>query len=217
MPKDRLVVIFGEDENDSRALAHLCHAVTKDETFDTKVIKRPPVLKRDAAPKKRQGMSQTIAAFADGLSKGRARVIVVAHRDCDAVEPAHVASSQELEADLQAAGVKHGVAATPAWEMETWWMVFPAALASARRCWRDVDYSNRAVGQIADSKERLTRDLRPQPAAARHRCPDFAESDGILVAESIRRFGIDAALSGTMPASLVEFRERLIKRLDLAQ
>ena len=62
------------------------------------------------------------------------------------------AEAEALKRELHDAGVADVVAATPAWEIETWWMLFPHALARVRGCWRPVDYSTRHVGRIQDAE-----------------------------------------------------------------
>jgi hypothetical protein len=106
------------------------------------------------------------------------------------VEPAHRAEAEALRRVLSLAGITDVVAATPAWEIEAWWMLFPEALAATRRCWRVVDYANRHVGLIRNAKEQLRRDLRPVVRDARVRCKDFVESDGVRVAEEILKAGL---------------------------
>jgi hypothetical protein len=144
-------------------------------------------------------MSVEIAALWRAEQKQGRRVVVLVHRDCDDLEPAHVAASEGLKSEIHAAGVADAVAATPAWEIEAWWMLFPEALARVRRCWRAVDYSNQHVGRFQNAKERLRRDLRPIEQAARKRCPDFVDSDGIRVAEEIWKGGLIER--GTLPRS----------------
>lgn len=203
------VIVFGEDDNDRRALVHLIHAILSDVSLaEVKPIRRPIVLARNAEQSgKRRDMATDIAAFWRAEARPGLKLIVVAHRDCDRLEPAHVAETSSLEEELRRAGVPDPVAATPAWEIEAWWMLFPEALARTRGCWRRVNFSGH-VGSIADAKERLTRDLRPIGKAERRRCPDFVESDGIRVAEEVRKVGIAAGVEGRSH-SFRAFRQRL--------
>ena len=139
------VLIFAEDTNDAEALKELIRVLAPGALV--KVLRDPPVLGRDTAHTKRIKMSGTIAAFARDEETGGRRVVVVAHRDCDAVEPAHLGEASSLIDVLRAAGVTLPVAATPAWEMEAWWMLFPAALAKTRGCWKpSIIGRNRSVG-----------------------------------------------------------------------
>ena len=130
-------------------------------------------------------MSEDIAAFASVMERADVKVIAVVHTDCDAVEPAHVQATEALNADLKRAGVRHPIAVTPAWEMETWWMLFPVAVRSVRNCWDEIDYGGKHVGAIRNSKEQLTRDLRPKSRDIQRRCPDYHESDSITIARRV--------------------------------
>jgi len=153
-----------------------------------KNIRQPVVLNRNAAASgKRKKMAEEIASFARGHKKKGCKIYAVAHRDCDATEPAHVVESSGLEAELRKAGVENPIAATPAWEMETWLMLFPAALQSVRPCWKQIDYGSQHVGLFEHAKERLTKDLQPHDREARKRCPEYREEDSIRVAEQIAR------------------------------
>lgn len=182
MPRT-LVIIYGESSNDTGALRHLIRSIVPpDHDLTFKPMRSPVVLSRGAARKRRNTMSNDIART-ERADRRRMRVVVVAHRDCDDVEPSHITNGQELVAELRQAGVQRPVAATPAWDIESWWMQFPAALAATRGCWRDVDYRGRHVGSIPRTKEKLTRDLKPQ--AAGHRCPEYRESDSIAIAREV--------------------------------
>lgn len=186
MPGAPIFLIFGEDDTDRRALANLIKAIApRGARVDVRPIRSPLVLPRETAAKKRRKNVNEIAAFSKGMNTGETPVITVAHRDCDSTEPSHVAISEAIESELRAAGVELPIAAAPAWEIETWWMLFPEAIASHRPCWRKVNYGAAHVGSFENSKERLIRDLRA-PAADRARCRDYRESDGIWISENIK-------------------------------
>jgi hypothetical protein len=208
MNRNDCILIFGEDDNDRRALIHLIQGLLP-EGHNPKIEarRRPIILSRQA--RARLAMSTEIGALWRAERRRGRSVLVVVHRDCDAVEPAHVWESEALKKELHDVGVTDVVAATPAWEIETWWMLFPEALARVRGCWRAVDYSNREVGRIEDAKERLRRDLRPIGQAARNRCPDFTESDGIRVAQEIRKGGLAARPSGARCSSFETFKAEI--------
>lgn len=178
------VLVFGEDDNDRVALTHLVRGVARGST-KIRSLRKPIILSKDASANKRKTAAADIASFARGFEKIEGRVIVVAHRDCDDIEPAHESAAEVIETELRKAGVKIPIAATPAWEMETWWMLFPDVVSSLRDCWRPIDYGNKHVGRIENAKEQLTRDLRPVAASGRTKCPDFASADGPRVAEAI--------------------------------
>ena len=116
-----LIIVAGESQNDTHALEPLIRALLEPKRLpvDVKKLRAPTILSRQATPKKRASMAQLLAAAEEVERKRRPRVVVVAHRDCDDVEPAHRASSAELERDLARAGVLHPVAATSL-VSETW-------------------------------------------------------------------------------------------------
>ena len=202
---DTLLLYFGEDVNDTLSLIELSKSLIPSKfTVKHQHIRRPPILRRDASINKRRDMAQEVAGFAKPFAK-RGRTACVVHRDCDDIEPSHVDNATELEADLRACGVPRPVAATPAWEMETWLMLFPAALRAVRGCWSEVSYTNVSVGMISDAKERLRRDLRSKNA----KCKDYAESDSVLVAREINRQGPVNEQTCSRSASLADYRKRL--------
>lgn len=206
----RLVLFFGEDVNDANALMHLAKALAPAGVeIEMKYLRRPPILRRDSGNRKRRGMASEIAGFAEILGKRR-HVIVVVHRDCDQLEPAHVADSEDLYNDLVGAGVPNPVPATPAWEMETWWMLFPEALALTRKCWNKIDYGSVSVGMIANAKERLRRDLRPKNV----RCRDYCESDSGTIASFIAQHSLADEKTCSRSESLREFRQRFQNALS---
>lgn len=186
------ILIFGEDDNDRRALGHLVRALCPDNAkVRIEPRRQPIVLSREcAASGKRRSMANDIAQFARAEDGPGRRVVVIVHRDCDRLEPAHQEEAEALRMELRSAGIADVVAATPAWEIEAWWMLFPQALAATRRCWRIVDYAHQHVGLIPHAKERLRRDLRPVAWPARKSCKDFVESDGVRVAEEVLRAGL---------------------------
>ena len=149
-----------------------------------KTLREPLVLMKEVTlPRTRQRTTDRIAA----LSRLDAAVVaVIAHEDCDAIEPAHEALANRIESELAAAGVPTPIAATPAWDIEAWWMLFPQSLQMTRPCWASVDYGGRDVGRIERSKDVLRRQLRPVGTRARATCPDYVESDSINIAANIR-------------------------------
>lgn len=186
MTKPGFYLIFGEDPNDTMAIERLLPVLLGgDRIAGSKAMRHPVVLSRNAHREKRRGVSETISGFAKGFEENGRRVIVVAHRDCDACEPAHVEESRALEEDLRRHGVKRPVAATPAWEIEAWWMLFPNAVANVRKCWTKLNYGRSNVGAIVNAKERLVEDLRPKGRQAKGRCPDYTEADGPAIAAHI--------------------------------
>lgn len=179
------ILIFGEDHNDRAAVIHLIRALSPvNSKTNLTPLRKPIILARDASTKKRAKMSDEIANFVRAYQKTGKSVTVIVHRDCDAIEPAHVELAESLKKDLNAAGVRSFVAATPAWEIESWWMLFPKAIGKVCSSWKKVDYGSQWVGQIVNAKERLITDLRPSGGK---KCRDYCESDGIKIAEIISK------------------------------
>lgn len=182
-----LALIFGESSNDTAALKHLIPALLPaNKSPHCRTVREPGTLSKGAAIKKRVGVARAIAITAKYEARKRP-VVVVAHEDCDECEDAHIARMDAMKAELKKVGVDKVVAAAPAWELETWWMLFPEALCETRKCWRPIDFNNRKVGSIENAKEVVTRALRP---AGNHSCPDYQESDSERIAEQILRLDL---------------------------
>jgi hypothetical protein len=173
--------------------------------------RRPTILSREAK-RKRMNMAGEIKAFFDAEKSQSKRVSVVVHRDCDDIEPAHREQERALKELLAGVGLQDAVVAAPAWEIESWWMLFPEALHLARKCWNRIDYGAQHVGMITDAKEKLRRDLRPD-GAKRRSCPDFVESDGILVSEKISEQRLVHEPINARSDSFKSFREQTEKLL----
>lgn len=135
---------------------------------------------------------------------------VVLHEDADAVEPAHVLLAETKEAPFARAGF-HAVGAVPAWEIETWWLLFPDQTASVRRSWRTPDeFRGLDLGRIENSKEKLTSALRARGASPSSH--DYEERDSPVVAEAI-------VASGRIrePAAVSASWLRFVDRVDMIE
>jgi hypothetical protein len=193
------VLVFGEDDNDRKAIIHLIRALSDSKAKITP-HKKPIILDRGACKKKRAKMVEEIANFAKAYEKAGRGVAVIVHRDCDAVEPAHVELAKSLQEQLSAAGVRSLVAATPAWEIESWWMLFPKAIEKVCTCWKKVNYGSQWVGKFANAKEKLIRDLRP---SATRKCRDFCEADGVKIAKVVSE---DPSISARLRQNRIHLR-----------
>jgi hypothetical protein len=116
--------------------------------------------------------------------------VVVAHQDCDAVEPAHEGLADAIKAELEAAGVPNVIAVAPAWEMEAWWFLWPDAVAAVNSRWRRLSRRGNH-GMIQNVKEELRRDLRNQGVR------DYEESDSPKIAAQVRIKGLIGTKRGT--------------------
>lgn len=186
--RKRAILIFGEDENDTRFIAELIRTLCPDLAHSVKPLRRPPVLIKDASPADIPQRVDTIAALVDAEDATTDVICIFAHEDCDALEPAHVALAAKIEGAFARRGYSvHAV--TPAWELESWLFQFPDAVTAYRPTWRSLHaFSGRNVGLIADAKESLRRALRP--AGAGNATRDYQESDAQEIAKYINSLGL---------------------------
>ena len=201
------ILVFGEDDNDRFAMAHLVRALSPaDSKAKITRLRKPIILARDASKKNRAKMSDEIASFVRAYQKVGKSVTVIVHRDCDAIEPAHTELADSLENEISAAGVESFVPATPAWEIESWWMLFPKAIEKVCSSWKKVDYGSKWVGQFTNAKERLIKDLRPTDGG---KYRDFREADGIRIAEVVSKDPSHISAIKARSDSFMAFKSKL--------
>jgi hypothetical protein len=186
------VLIFGESEHDRRAIRHLVVALRPDLDGAAEERRSPLVLIKGALPATARDNAAEIAKLARAEASRRDVLAVLAHQDCDALEPAHERVASKLEDTLRTAGCPNPIAVAPAWEIEAWWLVFPEAVAGVVDGWRSPDdWLGRDVGKVKDAKEALRRAVRPRgKGSQRGRPRDYAERDSIRIAEAIRTAGL---------------------------
>lgn len=186
-----MVLVFGESEHDRRAIVHLVQGLRPDLRGKVEERRQPLVLIKGALPQKARSNAVEIASLAQREQEARELLAVLAHEDCDALEPAHIEVSKKIENELRNAGCPaEPIAVTPAWEIEAWWMVFPEAVGRIVQGWRDpVDWLGRDVGQVSEAKEKLAVAVQPRPRPMR---PPRAyhERDSIAVAANIVEDGL---------------------------
>lgn len=185
-----VALIFGESENDTRALAELIQALCPQLTNRVVTRRRPLVLIRSSSPNDVGLRARKLAAAVRAEKVATPVVCVFAHEDADEVEPAHQTIAEKIERALHEAGCPaHAV--VPAWEMESWLLLFPAALTAFRASWaRTAIYRGRDVGRVQNSKEKLIR-------LTRKSGQEYRESDAPLVAKKIRELQIANIPEGT--------------------
>lgn len=205
-------MIFGESDNDARAIAELIRALRPAGPVPV-AMRSPPVYMKDADLTKAYDNADDIATAVELAALERDVVAVFVHQDCDAIEPAHVALAARIEEVLVAAGVDAGRAVTPAWEIEAWWLLWPDAVAATRTSWRRPDdWVGREVGRIPDVKEALRRAIRPREGRRDKTFPDYRESDSPAIAAKVRELGvIDAPQARS--ASFDAFRRKVEETL----
>ena len=135
----------------------------------------------------RKNLAEIAAVVRAEQRRGR-RCVVVAHRDCDAIEPAHERIADALEQGLTDQGITQAVAAAAAWEIEAWWFLWPDAAMAVNSKWQRPKPPRRNVGQVANAKEAFRHALRPRKRGQRPR--EYAESDSPKIAAQVRALGI---------------------------
>lgn len=191
------MVIFGESENDTQTICELFRALRPDFSGTIRPLRDPPLLIKDASPGNLPRRANVLAAIVRSEAVTSRVVGVLAHEDCDAVEPAHTGLSDKIESLFLEEGIT-AQAATPAWEMETWLFLWPEAATAYKPRWRRPDnYNGSNVGMLTDAKEKYKRTLRPSRAADRTRVRDYRESDSPMIAAKVRELEIIDSLSAT--------------------
>jgi hypothetical protein len=198
----KVSLIFAENKNDADSIAHLSKAIWA-QIPTPRYRRHPLVLIRD----KQQAEDRKKNA-ADILGVVKAEQVlndvcfVFAHKDCDAVEPAHVAQAKAMKVALAAQGLANVVPVAPAWETETWWFMWPDAVAAVNAKWTRLKRKGNH-GMITDAKETLRRDLRN--ANTRR---DYQESDSPTIAANVLSLGIIDQRIGSSE-SFTQFRREL--------
>lgn len=179
------ILVFGEDDNDRRALKELVQALAPGApAIHTR--RKPLVLIKDRELAKQRKNAGDIAEQVRIAHQRHEVRLVVAHQDCDAREPAHEAVATEIEERVGEAGVPV-VAATPAWEMEAWWYQWPDAVLSVVSRWKHPNREGSEIGRVRNAKEQLMRDLRP---GGKNPPRDYEESDAPEIAAAVREQGL---------------------------
>lgn len=184
----RTLLVFGEDDNDREAIRHLVAALRPDAPGFQK-RRRPLVLVKGRQPQRARDSLDEIAKV---VRADRCRFDVrgvIAHEDCDDVEPAHEELARSIEDGLARRDVR-AIAATPAWETEAWWFLWPSAVAAVHAGWRRLARKGERVGLIHNAKEELRRSLRPLTGTKRGGTRDYQESDSARIAQQVREQGI---------------------------
>lgn len=183
-------LVFGEDKNDADSLVELINAIWPDAP-KIAYARKPLVLIRDApSAEARKRNAAGVSAVVKAKSVVTDVRIVVAHQDCDAVEPAHLNLADSIRAELESEGVPNVVAVAPAWEIEAWWYLWPEAVAAVNSKWKRLGRTGNH-GMIKNAKEELRRALRVKGVR------DYEESDSPKIALQVRTKGIIGKRLGT--------------------
>lgn len=203
-PWDRAssILIFGEDENDTRSIREVVLAAVPTFAGAVKPLRRPPVFSKGANP---ESVRSHVSGMCDVIRAEMATssvVCVLVHRDCDAVTPAHVGDAKEIETAFRAEGFDV-TAVTPAWEMEAWLFLWPTAVSAYRSHWKlSQRYMGRNTGLIRNAKEEFRRAVR------NNRYRDYRESDAPGIFAKVRELQVLDKPEGTN-ASFSDFRTAL--------
>lgn len=191
-----IVLVFGESEHDRRAIRRLVEGLRPDLAGLVEERREPLVLIKRALPDKARSNAEKIAGIARAEARTRKVVAVLAHEDCDALEPEHIRVAEKLEKELSRAGCPNPTAVTPAWETETWWLIFPEAVGKVVQGWRDPDdWLGKDVGRVEHAKEKLARAVQPRPP---RKAPPrgYHERDSIAIAQNIVADGLLRSFEG---------------------
>lgn len=202
------VLVFGEDPNDTEAIKEFFQAL-RPAAPAVKPLRDPLVLVKDRDPRGvAENAEDAAQAVVDAAGVKYVVKLVIAHQDCDAVEPAHIRLAQAIEKawgrelDVPVIGV------APAWETEAWFYLWPDAVAAVNSSWKPLPRTPRNAGMIANAKEQLRRDLRP---GGRVRVDDYEESDAPRIAAKIRERGeVNQPLANVTSDSFRRFKMKVL-------
>lgn len=189
--RGEVVLFFGEDSNDGRAVAELFKALCPNYVGRCKALRSPLILARNARPDAAAGKAQDLCLEIEQnqiLDNVRCCFLV---QDCDATEPEDRVRQAELEQLIATAGCSVHVVVI-AWEIEAWWFLWPDTASRVVRSWRKPDrYVGREVGLITNAKEAYRQAVRP--VAGR---PNYEEAHSPRLAEQVRLSGAIRAPQG---------------------
>lgn len=177
------MLTFGENMNDSRAIAELIVAANPGLAGRVQPKPKPVSLTRGAGAQAQRQWVAEIRKVVDAFTAAQGPVAaVVIHRDADGHDP-----DGDVEASLATTLSVLGPAypAVPVQMTEAWWFLFPEAVESVRpQKWRGVLPRNVGdVERMDDPKKKLKSLTRATGAV-------YAESDSAAIAASIREKGV---------------------------
>lgn len=174
---------FCEDENDAIALRNIASAI-RPALPPVRFCRKPLILMRDQkAAEARKKNASDVSAVVRAWEQHAVVKFIIAHQDCDQVEPAHIALTNRIRTELNSQGLQNVVAVAPAWETEAWWFLWPDAVEAANSKWRKLTRTGNH-GMIKDAKKALERDLR-SPSAR-----EYVESDSRKISENVLKLGL---------------------------
>lgn len=207
-------LVFGESTYDTSAICRLVVGLRPEMKGRIESRRAPLVLvKGRRAAEQRKNAVEVSKVVKAAVSKGDRVVAVVAHQDCDDLEPSHEHIGAQIERQYAAAGIPSPIAATPAWEIETWWLLFPEAVQHIVPSWTRPDgHLGKDLGRIANSKEVLRRSVRNSRAQR-----EYSETDSPAIAAAIVELGLLGSFAGDSRRSRVGRRLRVTKCASLGR
>jgi hypothetical protein len=198
-----LVLVFGENRNDSRSIASLAVAANAGLERRVKAVPRPASLTRGAEPlpvrRWIDELCRMVRAFEE--SQGPVTAVLV-HRDADRSDPDACVEKQLRE---QIRRVPKAEPVVPVQELEAWWFLFPDAVEAVNpRAWRQLlPRGTGGVETIGNPKEQLIGYTRRQRGG-----PVYCEVDSVSIAEQILR-------NGFTPAGVSSSYDRFVELVSL--
>ena len=201
--REKVILVFGENFNDTRAIRELIAALCPGIEAYIEIRKTPIILMKQVTGMKLRSKAQQLARILRAERRLRDIECVFIHEDADALEPAHASLARKIEESVAAEGESiHAV--VPAWEIESWWLLWPDVLGSCRESWRSpTEFRGMNIGLVADAKEALRNALR---TANSNRGAEYKERDSVMIAAAIRSTGVAASPQG-LSASYDRFRQ----------
>jgi hypothetical protein len=201
-----LVLVYGEDINDTQSIQHLLRWV---DTRFARVVKA----RRDPQSLQRTAKDRAVDAWVDDLvravnafrSQGYEIKAVFVHRDADLLDNADIERGRLRD---QLSPLDEAVPVVPVECTEAWWFLFPSAVESVKpTAWRDVmPRSERNVDTISRPKQQLK-------MITRRRSHEYAESDSIAIAQFIADQRLSTAGSSPSLQHLITDAQRISSTL----
>jgi hypothetical protein len=182
-----IALIFGENKHDTDSVKELLVALHPELEGRLQSRREPTKELKHTPPEEFPAKVKTVLALADVEEvKASVRCLVV-HEDCDEVENAHIQLTAQVEAAYTTAD-RPAFAATPAWEIEAWWFMWPEC-AKIKPSWRQPDdHVNKNVGKISHAKQAFERAVTPKNLRTYERSAfrGYIEADSPRIARRVR-------------------------------
>lgn len=177
------MLVFGEDEHDRKSIIILTAGLRPDLKHRLTARRDPILLVKGVGDLKTRKRRDLLAKAVEAENRVRGVLAAIVHEDCDDVEPAHLELSSSILHQYSSTGCIV-IPATPAWELETWWFLWPDAAQAVVPSWRKPNkFKGRNVGLIPNAKEAYKKAT--SPSGNRSGIRHYRESDSPLLAAKI--------------------------------